>query len=258
MRYHEATRAGRWRKILLGLFLASLGLALAGPPDSRAQYWEYNRVLPFRDNAAPGSVQRLRDFAAPQPYSSQMPSSYNTPDNDLAYYPDQSSSSSRSYYPSGEPTRSLPSPASPSPYGISDADLPWNQAGFDDYNELPQAPQDLPLREAKKYRLTVAPLPQASPAERPEAVLIAYLPDHAVFWVEGTRTRSTGRTRYFQSPPLSPDRKYNYRAHVAWIENGRWVSQPRLVPVAAGQIQTLYLRPAPLVPAKAAMKPLPK
>ena len=64
-----------------------------------------------------------------------------------------------------------------------------------------------------------------------------------MFWVEGIRTRSTGRTRYFQSPPLLPGRKYNYRIRAAWIEDGHWVSQTRMVPVEAGTIQAIYLRP---------------
>jgi len=97
-------------------------------------------------------------------------------------------------------------------------------------------------------------LRQASPGERPFAVLIAHLPDRAVFWVEETRTRSTGRTRYFQSPPLRSDRKYTYRVRAAWIEDGRWVSQARLVNVEAGLIQTIYLRSAPSASARAVMK----
>jgi uncharacterized protein (TIGR03000 family) len=76
------------------------------------------------------------------------------------------------------------------------------------------------------------------------AGLIARLPEHAAFWVEGTRTRSIGRTRFFQSPPLVPGRKYNYRVTAAWIEDGSWVSQTRVVSVQAGLIQAIYLRSA--------------
>ncbi len=98
-------------------------------------------------------------------------------------------------------------------------------------------------------------MPPASAAERVEnAGLIAHLPEHAVLWVQGIRTRSMGRTRYFLSPPLLPGRMYNYRVSVAWIEDGHWVSQTRVVPVQAGLIQGLYLPPAPMIIEKAAMR----
>lgn len=74
------------------------------------------------------------------------------------------------------------------------------------------------------------------------AILIAHLPEHAALWVEGTRTRSRGRTRYFQSPPLQPGRKYNYKLRVVWIEDGHWVGQTREVPVQAGIIEAIYIR----------------
>jgi uncharacterized protein (TIGR03000 family) len=89
------------------------------------------------------------------------------------------------------------------------------------------------------YRSFYPPI-QPTPAEALEtAVLIAHLPENAVLWVEGTRTRSTGRTRYFLSPPLTPGRKYRYRVRVAWIEHGQWVSQTQIVPVQAGAIQMI-------------------
>jgi uncharacterized protein (TIGR03000 family) len=75
------------------------------------------------------------------------------------------------------------------------------------------------------------------------AVLIAQLPEEAVLWVEGRRTTSAGWMRYFRSPPLRPGRKYSYLVRVAWIEDGCWVSQTRKLPVRAGRIQAVYLRP---------------
>jgi uncharacterized protein (TIGR03000 family) len=152
-------------------------------------------------------------------------------------------------------------------YYLSPTKLPWNQAGFEDYDEPLGMPQDVSLVAPTKYALEATALSPALSAARPRsALLIAYLPEHAVFWVEGTRTQSTGRTRYFQSPQLTPGRKYGYTVRTAWIENGRWASQSRMVPVQAGMVQAIYLRPAPVPqmktkqevlaqPAKAVMKP---
>jgi uncharacterized protein (TIGR03000 family) len=245
MRYHDAMVAKRWRKIVLGMFLAPLGLAVASLPNSQAQmrYSGGFRIMRQNPPKYPTSQQSAPNMTAPA--VPKISPSYS-PDNDFVY---------SSYYPGGEPKRPLPSPANPLPYGLSPANLPWNQAGFEDYNEIPQMPQDLSLWEPKKYSLAATPLPLAPIAERPEtALLIAHLPEHAVVWVAGTRTRSTGRTRYFQSPPLPSGRKYDYRVRVAWIEDGRWVSQTRKVPVQAGLIQAIYLQLAPPLPERAAMK----
>jgi uncharacterized protein (TIGR03000 family) len=75
-------------------------------------------------------------------------------------------------------------------------------------------------------------------------MLITYLPEHAALWVEGKRIALKGPTSYFQSPPLTAGKQYSYTVRTAWIENGHWVSQTRKVPVEAGLVQTLYLRPA--------------
>jgi uncharacterized protein (TIGR03000 family) len=145
----------------------------------------------------------------------------------------------------------MPSPAGPSPYGISAAALPWNQGGFVGYDELAEMPQDSSLVTPRKYLLEASALTGGPPAGAPEvAVLIAHLPEHAVLVVDGRRTRSEGRTRYLQSPPLTPGEGYSYTVGVTWIEDGRWVSQTRKVPVRAGLTQAIYLRFAPTLLAK--------
>jgi uncharacterized protein (TIGR03000 family) len=238
--------AKRWRKIWLGMFLAPLGLALAGLPESRAQYWAFRKVLPPRQND-PEKIWLDRFLAAQQASSPQTPAPFNTPDNDFYMH----SYSYRSYYPAGESGRPVSSPAGGPPYGIEAGALPWNQVDFKGYDEPPLTPRDPSLVEPRKYLLEAAPLTGRSPAEAPEvAVLIAYLPEHAVLVVDGRRTRSEGQTRYLQSPPLTPGKGYSYTVGVTWIEDGRWVSQTRKVPVRAGLIQAIYLRAAPALMAK--------
>ena len=75
-------------------------------------------------------------------------------------------------------------------------------------------------------------------------MLIAHLPETAVLWVEEKATRSTGRTRAISALRCySPAENTNTRCAVAWIENGRWVSQTRSIAVRAGLMQAIYLQP---------------
>jgi uncharacterized protein (TIGR03000 family) len=245
MRHHSTVMARRWWKMMLAGFMVLSGLEVVGLPESHAQMRYSGGFIPTHRNPP--------QFPNPQPSDSKTtapktPPSY-FPDNDAAY---------PSFYPRGGPGRPLPS-ADQTPYGVLPAELPWNRADFEDYSEPPSLPRDASLFPPKKYLLSSSPLPPAPAAERFEnAMLIAHLPEHAVLWVEGTRTRSIGRTRYFQSPLLLPGRRYNYRVSAAWIEDGRWVGQTRMVPVQAGLIQAIYLRPVPAIPAQAAMRSLPK
>jgi uncharacterized protein (TIGR03000 family) len=61
--------------------------------------------------------------------------------------------------------------------------------------------------------------------------------------VEGIPAHSTGRTRYFESPPLPFERKFSYTVRAAWIEDDQWVSQLRKVPVQAGRHGLLFTLP---------------
>lgn len=218
-----------WKRVFVGV-LVLLGLTQVALLESHAQM-RYNGgfVLTHRQPAvfAPESTTPKTTPAMPPSYF---------PDNDFSY---------SLYDAGGEPGRLSSSQAEMPSLGVSADSFPWNQPGFVDYNEPPLAPRDASISEPRKYSLEVTTLPPEALAARSEtAVLIAHLPEQAAFWVEGTRTRSTGRTRYFQSPPLLPSRKYAYRVRALWFENGQWVSQTRRIPVEAGQIQAIYLRPS--------------
>lgn len=233
MRHLNAIRARRWRKVGLGGFLLLWGLVgMCLPACLEQARSSGGHILTQRQAAQkPASPAAAAPKAAPA-----TPSSFS-PDNDIAY---------PSYNPGAGLTRPLPFPAALPPYGVSPFVLPWNRPGFEEYNELPRMPP-FALVEARKYSLAATLLPPPPVAERPTtAVLIAHLPEHAAFWVEGTRTRSLGRTRYFQSPPLLPGREYVYTVRAAWVEDGRWVSRSRKVPVRAGTIQAIYLQLASL------------
>jgi uncharacterized protein (TIGR03000 family) len=218
---------------MTGGALVLLGLALASLQESRAQYWEYHSVLPPREWVK----------APPQPSIPTPPSYF--PDGDLSYpsYSSATPSVTRSYYFGGEYIPPASPPEGEMPFGISAGTLPWNQVGFEDYKDSPEVPRDASHFAPRKYSLKATPLPQRLPAEREEAArLIARLPEHALLWVEGKQTRLTGQTRYFESPPLRAGEKYSYTVRVAWIEDGRWVSQTEKIPVRAGQVQAIYLR----------------
>jgi uncharacterized protein (TIGR03000 family) len=226
----------RRRTMTVGAALVLLSLAGTG----RAQL-EYNGGWVQTHRADRGDGLHL---AAP-PRSVRFPTSTPPsffPDHDFYYpfyYPALTAlSRSSAGEAAGRPA--LP-PVDLVRFGVSAAALPWNQIGFKEYDE----PLETMGSTFRKYDLATNSLSQASlTARSSSAVLIAHLPEHAAFWVEGTRTRSEGRTRYFQSPPLRPDRKYNYRVRAAWIENGRWTIQTRMVPVQAGTVQAVYLRPS--------------
>lgn len=268
MRPDKATRRG-WPKKVVGGALVLLGLAGIGLSNSQAQLrYSGGFVYPPRDRSdtPPTAAPQYGSPAA----SPSMPPSY-FPDNDFflrqsagrplavgtssapSYSPDKdfgspsynsaTTSVARSYYVGGDSGRPASSPAGGSPSGVSAA-LPWNQVGFKGYDELQETPRDSSLFSPRKYSLEATSLPPERSAAKSEfAVLIAHLPEHAQFWVEGRLTRVGGQTRYFRSPPLLPNKKYSYTVRTAWIEDGRWVSQTLKVPVQAGKVQALFLRP---------------
>ncbi|MHB1423407.1 MAG: TIGR03000 domain-containing protein [Gemmataceae bacterium] len=232
MEHHQAIRGGRGRTIVLTGSLILLALTERCLPESHAQMRYSGGFTPSRrdnENGTPQTtVPKLKTPAAPK-----LPRDY-FPDSDFSYLS----------IPSRNPGDIASSASARTLYGVSTTDLPWNRTGFKDYDEPLRIPRDTSFSKPKKYTLEVSILSPAAPAEQPEtAMLIAHLPETAVFWVEGTPTRSTGRTRYFRSPPLLSGRKYKYTVRVAWIEDSQWVSQTQTIPVQAGLIQAIYLQP---------------
>jgi uncharacterized protein (TIGR03000 family) len=234
MRCLDATMSRRRRKIVFACSLILWALSGFDPTEGHAQMrysGGFVRNRTERDNDAQRTtVPRTKAPAAPK-----TPRDY-FPDSDLGFL--------LPYIGAGI-ANPPPSAATGPRYSVSSYYIPWNQPGFKDYDEPLRIPQDATLSAAKRYALESRLLSPATAAALSDtAMLIAHLPESALFWVEGKLTRSTGRTRYFRSPPLEPGRKYKYTVRAAWIEDGRWVSQTRTIPVGAGLVQAIYLESA--------------
>jgi len=71
------------------------------------------------------------------------------------------------------------------------------------------------------------------------------LPDKdAQVTVEGAKTASLGKTRYFESPPLEQGYKYSYKVAATWMKDGQPVTDVRTVPIFPGRISVVdFTRP---------------
>jgi uncharacterized protein (TIGR03000 family) len=122
--------------------------------------------------------------------------------------------------------------------------FPWNSPGYRGYNEpryyqpiLPTAP----MAQPQQYEVYVNAVPMKN-TEDPNAItLVAHVPENAQVWIGDKVTTSTGTLRLFQSPPVARGTSYSYPVRVAWVENGKLVSQTRDLSVKAGDVQCVYL-----------------
>lgn len=60
------------------------------------------------------------------------------------------------------------------------------------------------------------------------------VPPGAEIWFDDHKTTAIGSVREFQSPPLTPGRRYAYEVRARWYENGQEVTQTQRVPVTSG------------------------
>jgi uncharacterized protein (TIGR03000 family) len=60
------------------------------------------------------------------------------------------------------------------------------------------------------------------------------VPAGTQLWVDNTPTAAAGTVREFQSPPLTPGRRYAYTVHARWDDNGHQENQFKRVEFAAG------------------------
>jgi uncharacterized protein (TIGR03000 family) len=65
-------------------------------------------------------------------------------------------------------------------------------------------------------------------------VINVTVPANAEIWFNNYKTKLTGTSRTFVSPPLDPNQTHRYHVRVRWLENGQEVVQERDVPVAPG------------------------
>jgi uncharacterized protein (TIGR03000 family) len=258
MCYHPVPRARRRQVRAVVEVLVVAALVGFGLPDSRAEIRNSGaRVQVHKDKSDIPRIAAQKQFSpVANPDSVARFTSYS-PDNDFyhqysgapaAMIPSYSSydADHRSYYPSRTAERSTPPTSNGTPKGFSPDGLPWNQVGFEDYEEVSLNPTGTKFASPEKYSLEATLLPSGSRSPRsPTALLVAHLPDHALLWIEERPAALKGRTSYFESPPLTAGKRYSYTVRTAWLEDGHWVSQTRTVPVQAGAVQTLYLRPSP-------------
>jgi len=69
-----------------------------------------------------------------------------------------------------------------------------------------------------------------------EAFLNVVVPADAVVEVDGTKTKATGTTRLFITPPVEKGKKFNYVIKATFNQNGKQVSVERTVTVEAGKL----------------------
>jgi uncharacterized protein (TIGR03000 family) len=235
MRNHDPTTGRRWQKGV-GAALVLLGLAGVGLQEGWAQMY-YNGGFVHVHRRPNQDVPRIAGLSNAPPAKTASPEPTTiSPDNDYRY---RSNSFAR------DPGRTFSFPAGGLSSNIAAALLPWNQAGFKEYDEALSPVLDSPPTAPGKYSLEITPLPSHPAAGRAEtATLIVHLPERARLWVDGRRTSLKGSTSYFQSPALTPGKKYHYTVRVDWSEDGGWVSQTLQVPVEAGLAQAIYIQQA--------------
>jgi uncharacterized protein (TIGR03000 family) len=79
----------------------------------------------------------------------------------------------------------------------------------------------------------------SAPATDEGAHMRVIVPPDAQIWFDGTPTTQTGSVRSFDSPPLTPGRRFTYEIRAQWREDGRDVTQTRRVAVHAGDAVTV-------------------
>jgi len=139
------------------------------------------------------------------------------------------------------------------PYGIPSGVLSsgWARYGTQEYQQLYHG-----YRVAHPNPSAVAAAPSAyslhithpkvkHEADDPNvAVLMAHVPVDAAIFFGDYQTRQTGKERWFETAALLPGQEVEYSVRVVWHEGDKWVSETRQIPVRAGAVICIDLRPA--------------
>jgi uncharacterized protein (TIGR03000 family) len=140
-----------------------------------------------------------------------------------------------------------PAKAEP-PMGMSKM-WPWNVNPNAGYNEPPNRPSasvpGQPPLPPRKYQVLVYTLPQKTSGDEANRVeLVTHMPADGDIWFEDAQMpRKNVKMREFISPPLTPGKNYVYNVRVNWAEEGHRAEQSLKVPVQAGEVLCLDLRP---------------
>lgn len=91
------------------------------------------------------------------------------------------------------------------------------------------------------------PLADPAPAVDPTTAQIQVVlpnPD-ADLTFDGARTSSVGRVRLYHTPALDPNRSNSYRIGITWVQDGRAMSDARVVSVTPGRMTVVdFTQPA--------------
>jgi uncharacterized protein (TIGR03000 family) len=125
--------------------------------------------------------------------------------------------------------------------------FPWNAPDYRGYEEPLYVTQEIgpsaPAADAQKYEMNAQPLPMVKNTMNSNAVtIVAHVPENAQVWFFDTPTTSKGKTRVYQYPNLAPGSKYSYTVRIAWMEDGKVVSQTQTFPVTPGEVHAIYLK----------------
>src|ERR1700722_939216 len=125
--------------------------------------------------------------------------------------------------------------------------FPWNGSdyrGYDEPNYVTQAiTPAMPTSEPKTYEMNATHLPEVKHKEKTKAVtIVAHVPENAQIWFFDKPTGATGKTRVFHSPDLDLGSKYTYTIRIAWVEDGKVVSQSQTFSVVPGEVHAVYLK----------------
>jgi uncharacterized protein (TIGR03000 family) len=119
------------------------------------------------------------------------------------------------------------------------------------YSYVPSYPYSYPFEYYAPSSSAITVAPETSPittagyqsfyppqTNAPVTVTVRVPDPNAAVWFDDTRTRQTGGTRVFQSPPLAPG-KYSYEVRAQWTESGKEMDQTRTVEVRPGDNATV-------------------
>jgi uncharacterized protein (TIGR03000 family) len=125
--------------------------------------------------------------------------------------------------------------------------FPWNAPSYRGYDEPRYVTQEFspsaPAAEAQKYAMNAHPLPMMKNTDDANAVtVVAHVPENAQIWFFDKATITRGKTRVFYYPNLAPGSKYFYTVRIAWVEDGKVVSQTQTFSVSPGEVHAIYLK----------------
>jgi uncharacterized protein (TIGR03000 family) len=69
--------------------------------------------------------------------------------------------------------------------------------------------------------------------DRPVNVTVV-APENAKLWFDDVPVQTTGKTREFQTPPLTPGHNYTYHVRAEWMQDGHQTAQTQTVVVTPG------------------------